>query len=236
MTAIVPSSDIGIANSTLSVDDSEPEEQPAHQRGEQHREPELEADLVDRLLDEAGGVEQHLDVHARRQGLLDVGDRGAHRVGDRDRVGARLLEDAHRLDRRAVGPRHAGDVDEAVLDQRDVAEPDLRRAELLDHDVAQGLEVGGLAEHADVDRALAVGQLAARRRDVLLLQRLCDVGRPSCWSRPACRRRPRSGPRGRGSPSSGPGRRRRASAARPAAGSARRRRAAGARTAPTRRR
>ena len=43
------------------------EEQPAHDRGQDHREHELEADLVDRLLDEAGGVEQHLDLHARRQ-------------------------------------------------------------------------------------------------------------------------------------------------------------------------
>jgi len=39
-----------------------------------------------------------------------------------------------------------------------------------------GLEVGGLAEHADVDRLLAVRHLTARRRDVLVLERRGDVG------------------------------------------------------------
>ena len=50
---MVPSSDIGMAKSTFIVLESEPEEHPADERREDDGEPELDGDLVDRLLDEA---------------------------------------------------------------------------------------------------------------------------------------------------------------------------------------
>ena len=93
-----------------------------------------------------------------------------HGLGDADGVGAGLLEDAHRLDGGAVGARVRRDVDEAVLDEGDVAARGRSAAPVLAHDdVAQRVEVGRLADDAHVELQAAVVERAAGHVDVLLL-------------------------------------------------------------------
>ena len=149
------------------------EEEPADERGQDHREEELELDLVDRLLDEGGGVEVDPELHPLGQGLLDLGDLGLDALRDRHGVGAALLADAQALRRHAVDARDAPDVLEAVLDERDVVEVDRRpptspaRRRVGHHDLPQGLEVDRLAEDAHVD-------LAARYS-------MRPAGSSTCW-------------------------------------------------------
>ena len=69
-----------------------------------------------------------LDVHALGQGRLDLLHALAHGGGDGDRVGALLLQDAHRLDGHPVETRYRGRVLEAVLDHPDVLEMNGGRA------------------------------------------------------------------------------------------------------------
>ncbi len=57
--------------------------------------------------------------------------------------------------------RDRRDVLEAVLDERDVAELHLGGADLANDDVSERVEIRGLAEHAHVERALAVRHLTA---------------------------------------------------------------------------
>ena len=86
-----------------------------------------------------------------------------------------LLQDAHRLHGRAVDARERRHVLEAVLDERDVAEVHRRLMPALRMTMLRSVvEVGGLAEDAHVERAAAVVELAARRRDVLLLDARVD--------------------------------------------------------------
>ncbi len=105
-----------------------------------------------------------------------VADRRGDRLGHADGVGAGLLEDAHRLDGRAVAPRVRGDVDEAVLDEGDVLNPDDGAAGVADDDVAQGVEVRRLADDPHVELAAAAVEGAPGDVDVLLLDRRHHVG------------------------------------------------------------
>ena len=172
-----------------------------------------------------------------RQRLLDLGARGAHRLGDGDGVGAALLQDADRLHRRAVRARDAGDVLEAVLDERDVVEA--RRGAPLPCVITMSRSVCEIGASPSTRTSIAL--LAARRSappgDVTCCfwSALDDVGDGRCPSRSACRRRPRCARCDRGSriivtwptPAT--------VCSPPAPGSARRRRAAGARTGRRRR-
>jgi len=82
-------------------------------------------------------------------------------------------------------------------DHATCAEAGLRHADPLDDDVAQGLEVRGLAEHAISSRALAVGQSdRPTTRTCCFLQRLGDVGQPGwCCVATLVGVEPRSAPR-----------------------------------------
>jgi hypothetical protein len=153
------------------------EEEPAHEGGEDQREPELDVDVVDRLLDEARLVEEHLDLHAVGQARLDLGDALAHPRSDRDCVRAALLEDAERLERRAVEIGRAVPVLEAVFDRGDVLERDGDAVHTADDDLLERLEIERLAEEAHVDLPPAGVELAAGDLDVLAADRADDVAR-----------------------------------------------------------
>ena len=82
------------------------EEEPAHERGEDDARgtSSRPISLTD-SVDELRRVEDDVELHPGREGLLQLRDAPRVTGGDRDRVRAALLEDAHRLHGHAVRAR-----------------------------------------------------------------------------------------------------------------------------------
>ena len=116
-----------------------------------------------------------------REVLLHLGELGLHRVGDGDRVLARLLEHLKADGALAVGAHARAQLLEAVLDGGDVAtgaraEPSLLLATMMLADVVDVLE---LADRAHADLVLPFVVVAGRDGQVggaqLVLDRLRGV-------------------------------------------------------------
>ena len=121
-------------------------------------------EVVERLLDEVGLPEQvAMDLHALRQGALDIVERGVDARGQLQRVHGRLLLDAD--DDGGLGVVRAF----APLDRRafandaHVAHEDWRGVGVLDADRGDGVDVGETADAAH-EVLLPLGDLKAGRR------------------------------------------------------------------------
>jgi hypothetical protein len=135
----------------------------------------IAVDRLDRALDEKGGVERHLELHALGQVGLDARHFALYRLRHRQRVGGGLLHHAEAQAGPAVAPDHAPLVQRAEARLADVAQPH-RVAPVLHHDHVVELLGGaqvGFGEH---------GELAPRRLDapggnldVLAPERVLDV-------------------------------------------------------------
>ena len=112
---------------------------------------------------------------ALRQRLVDFGKDVTHGLGDIERIGNRLLDDAHRDGRLAVVEAVAPLVGRAKFDARHLAQFHLMVVDDLDDDVAELL--GRDESRAGQDRELAVAALDAPggQLDVLNPQRGLDI-------------------------------------------------------------
>ena len=139
-------------------------------------------DLVDRFLDELGGVERCVVFDVLREGSCELRHLLLDGLLDLQRVGARRLEHADAGSRLAVEREHLAVGLRTEFHPADVAHPrDVARRAGLDDDV---LELGLVVEPAgDVQRILERLALLRRRRAdlprgdllALLLDRLDDV-------------------------------------------------------------
>src|SRR5690606_1997242 len=110
--------------------------------------------------------------------LLHLGEARLDRVRDGDGVGPRLLADVEADGLVAVDAHARADVGVTVLDASDITKP--RRGAIHrggDDDLAKALDVGELAERADVDLLLAFGEATARHREIGGADLLDDDGR-----------------------------------------------------------
>src|SRR5690606_16764639 len=101
---------------------------------------------------------------------------GTDRLGDGDRVRARLLADAHPNRRDAAHLDVAADVAERELHVRDVADSDRRAVDDRDDRVRDLVDARVLAERADIEVLEPLADVTARHRHVLARDRVDDVG------------------------------------------------------------
>ena len=118
-----------------------------HEHDEQHQKRRLAQrndHLVDRLLHETRRVERDKLRHALREGLRQARYPNAHRVGDLERVRARLQEHRDANGRLAVEVGECVIAHGAQLDPRDIADPQCAAGTGgAQHDIA---EIGGVLE------------------------------------------------------------------------------------------
>ncbi len=175
MMATVPRSDMGMARMTLSVLESDPRnsQQTKAVRTTESRSSNW-ISLTDSRMNSVLSLVMPTVMSSGRV-LLVLRDGRADALGHGHGVGAALLLDADALGRAAVHAGQAPDILEAVLDQGDVADVDRAPVDLADDDPAQGLQVDGLAEDADVDLAAGRLQPPGGQLDVLALEGGDDV-------------------------------------------------------------
>jgi len=151
------------------------QEDPAHEAGQQRGEDEGEEDLVDRVLDEDGGVEVDGDGEALGDLPLDLDEPRPHVAPDLHRVRPAELGDPEPDGRLAVGPGEATPVLEAVLDHRDVPQAHRGAAPVGDDEVSEALDVDRLPFRADVHLARVALDPARGHLEVLALDRAVHV-------------------------------------------------------------
>ena len=116
-----------------------------------------------------------LDRHPLGQGFLVFVDGLMHGPGDRHGVGAPLLSHHHALGLDAIDPGQPPDVLEPVFDEGHVADIDRAAAHLADDDLAERVQVEGLAQHPDIHLPAGGFQPAGRQFDMLPLEGRGDV-------------------------------------------------------------
>ena len=144
-----------------------------HDRGDdQHRQPQRHFNLVDRAIDEGGGVRGDEDAHIWRQDRLHLGHDLRHRRRDFQRVALRLPDDAQADARLAIGPQDRGARFRPQRDLRHIAQPHIRghfqRLEFR----GRGDRGGGAHQNALAGRA----ELACRRVEGHIGQRAAQFG------------------------------------------------------------
>ena len=147
--------------------DDEHDQQDRLDDGAEHR--------LDRAVDEHRRVVGDRELHPRRQARVDLLDFGAHRVGQVQRVGNRLLDDADVERRLAVEAR-----DRALVHRSDRRRPDIAQAHGIAADVGDddAVELLGRVEVGlGDDGELARLRLDATGRDlgILAADRVLDV-------------------------------------------------------------
>ena len=158
-----------------------PAQEHEHREHREHRaEHERELGLFDRLPDAGREIDERdvlVDGEAVGEHRLDLVEAPEYLVHDRDRIAARLLEDADAHGGLAVVAVPGAVILGAVLDARDIGEIHRRAALVRDHEPAEVFERAelGVGLHAVLD--LRAFDVAARHFDVLALQRGQDVTR-----------------------------------------------------------
>ena len=150
--------------------------------------------LLDGPLDEDGLVDGDVQLHPRREGLVDLLDLRLDRVDDRHGVRPGLLLNPHPHGRDAVEAGDGAPLLHPVLGLPDVPEADGGALVVGDDQI---VEIGDIEElPLDLDRVLLGEALdpPARQLDVLPLEGAHDVARGNPVGPGACRRRARRGP------------------------------------------
>ncbi len=117
---------------------------------------------MDGALDEGGGVPVDVELEPLGQLRLEDLHPRLHVAPHLHRVRAAQLGDAEADRRLAHGPHQAAPVLEPVLDDGDVLQPDRRAVDVGDDQIAEGLEVDGLALGAHVHLARCAFDAAGR--------------------------------------------------------------------------
>ena len=166
--------------------------------------------LTESLID-LGAVVEHVHAHRRRQLLAQDVEGLPHRLGDGDRVGARLAldrqDDAPALGAPGREPGGGLVVLDAVEHLADVLEPHRRAAAVRDDQLAKAARVLELPGGAQRQRLLRAPERAGREVHVPLVDRVRDLvdadllrrraaaGRAGRAPRTSATRRPAPGPR-----------------------------------------